>query len=147
MRIRRIAVAAAAAWLAVVASAPAAGPPALEEIARRYVRAQERAMQRDAGPADVDAVLAFCTESFRYVHPAVGAQVDGRDAARRGMLSHLGETSGAALAVERGMTSGHNVALDVTTSFVVVETGKRVERRNLVVLTFDGERISLHADF
>jgi hypothetical protein len=39
------------------------------------------------------------------------------------------------------------VALDVKTSFVVVETGKRVERRNLWVLGFDGDRISLRADF
>jgi ketosteroid isomerase-like protein len=148
MRIRRIAIAgaAAAAWLAAIGPAGAAGPP-LEEIARQYVAAQERAMQKGAGSADVEAVLAFCTDSFRYVHPAFGAQVDGKDAARKGMLSHLGETSDAVLTVERAMTSGRNVALDVTTSFATAESGKRVERRNLIVLGFDGDRIAVRADF
>jgi len=104
-------------------------------------------MQKGASSADVEAVLAFCTDSFRYVHPAFGAQVDGKDAARKGMLSHLGETSDAVLTVERGMTSGRNVALDVTTSFRAAESGERVDRRNLIVLGFDGDRIAVRADF
>jgi ketosteroid isomerase-like protein len=104
-------------------------------------------MEKTASAADVDAVLAFCTDSFRYVHPAFAAQVDGKEAARQGMLSHLGETADPVLAVERAMTAGRNVALDVATSFVGVESGKRVERRNLIVLTFEGDRISLRADF
>jgi hypothetical protein len=148
---RRIAAAAAAslAAIAIATIATARGPEAspLEEIARRYVAAQERAMRKDAGPSDVDAVLAFCTDSFRYLHPAFGAQVDGKDAARKGMLVHLGETAEPSLTVEKAMTTGRTVALDVKTSFVVVETGKRVERRNLWVLGFDGDRISLRADF
>ena len=147
MRVHRISALAAAVWLAAIAPARPADPPSLEAIARRYLSAQERAMEKTAGPADVDAVLAFCTDSFRYVHPAFAAQVDGKDAARKGMLSHLGETSGPRFAVERAMTAGRNVALDVASSFVAVESGKRVERRNLIVLTFDGDRISLRADF
>ena len=47
MRIRRIAIAAAAAaaWLAAIGPARAGNPPPLEEIARRYVAAQERAKE------------------------------------------------------------------------------------------------------
>jgi hypothetical protein len=45
------------------------------------------------------------------------------------------------------MTRHPTAALGVKTSFVVVETGKRVERRNLIVLAFEGDRISLRADF
>jgi ketosteroid isomerase-like protein len=147
MRAFRWIAAAAAASLAAVAAARGPEPPSLEEIARRYVAAQERAMRKDAGPSDVDAVLADCTDSFRYLHPAFGAQVDGKDAARKGMRSHLGETSQPSLAVEKAMVTGRTVALDVRTSFVDVETGKKVERRNLWVLSFDGDRISLRADF
>jgi hypothetical protein len=147
MRVRRISAVATAVWLAALTPAPAADPPSLEAIARRYLSAQQRAMEKTASAADVDAVLAFCTDSFRYVHPAFAAQVDGKEAARQGMLSHLGETADPVLAVERAMTAGRNVALDVATSFVGVESGKRVERRNLIVLTFEGDRISLRADF
>jgi len=140
-------IAAAALALAAAGSVRAAEPPRLEEIARRYVKALERSMQKDAKPADVDAALAFCTDSYRFVHPAAGAQVDGKDAARKGMLSHVGETSDAVLRVEQAMTSGNKVALDVATSFVLVENGKRVERRNLFVLVFDGDRIALRVEF
>jgi hypothetical protein len=137
----------AAFCLATAGAARAGEPESLQAIAERYARAQQRAMEKDATAADVDAVLAFCTDSFRYVHPAFGAQVDGKDAARKGMLSHLGETSDADLSILKSMVSDHSVALDVKTSFVVVETGKRVERRNLIVLAFEGDRISLRADF
>jgi hypothetical protein len=131
----------------VAAAAPAEEAAPLEAIAERYVRAQQRVMEKDARPADVDALLAFCTDGFRYVHPAFGAQVDGKDAARRGMLSHLGETTNPKLTIENAMRSGRNVALDVKTSFTVVATGERVERRNIFVLSFDGDRIELRADF
>ena len=77
----------------------------------------------------------------------LGVTVEGKEKAREGMRSHLGETSGATLRVEGAVTSGKNVALDVATSFVVVETGQRVERRSLFVLVFDGDRISLRAEF
>lgn len=129
------------------AVARAADPDPRQAVAERYMRAQQRAMEKDATPADVDAVLALCTDSFRYVHPAFGAQVDGKAAARKGMLSHLGETSDAELSVGTAITSDQTVALDVKTSFVVVKTGRRVERRNLIVLAFDGDRIALRADF
>ena len=147
MRISRLGIAAATLLLAASHPIRAAEPPRLEEIARRYVEALERSMQKDAKPADVDAALAFCTDSYRFVHPAAGAQVDGKDAARRGMLSHVGETSDAVLKVEQAMTSGNRVALDVATTFVLVETGRRVERRNLFVLVFDGDRIALRVEF
>jgi ketosteroid isomerase-like protein len=146
VRIHRLGIAAVSLVLAA-ATARAAEPPRLEEIARRYIQALERSMQKDARPADVDAVLAFCTDSYRYVHPAAGAQVDGKDSARKGMLSHVGETSGAVVKVEQAMTSGNKVALDVATAFVLVETGQRVERRNLFVLVFDGDRIALRVEF
>lgn len=147
MRLRRTSAFAAAAWLAALAPALGAESPSLEAIARRYVSAQQRAMKKTASPADVDAVLAFCTDSFRYAHPAFAAQVDGKESARQGMLSHLGETRDPVLTVRRTMTAGRSVALDVAASFVVAESGKRVERRDLIVLTFEGERIALRADF
>ena len=148
MKTSRSLAALAAIWISTAGgSVRAADPEPLRAIAERYVRAQQRAMEKDATAADVDAVLAFCTDSFRYLHPAFGAQVDGKKAAREGMLSHLGETSDAALSVEKTMTSDHTVALDVKTSFVVAETGKRVERRNLIVLAFENRRIALRADF
>src|SRR4051794_13399765 len=114
----RILAAAIALGAASIAAAGDSQAVQLEAIARRYILAQQRAMEKNATASDVDAVLAFCTDSYRYVHPAFAAQVDGKDAARKGMLSHLGETSEPALSIEKTMQAGQTLALDVRTSFV-----------------------------
>ena len=126
---------------------PAAAQTAdLISIALAYVAAQERVMEADASPVDVDSLLAFVTDDFLYLHPAANARIEGRASARAGILSHLGETADAAIRVSTAIEDGGAVTLVTRTSFRTRD-GEAVDRGGTSVFLFRDRKIALRADF
>lgn len=118
----------------------------LKLIAARYVEAQEAVMEKDAGPAQVDALLAFYTDDFAYHHPQFGATVRGRDNLRKGISSHLGETSDAEITVKGILRSGDILSVSTETRFTNVADRKTIVRPGIMVLTFKDGRIVQRVD-
>ena len=126
---------------------PAAAQTAdLIPIALAYVAAQERVMEADASPVDVDSLLAFVTDDFLYLHPAVNARIEGKEAARAGIQSHLGETADPTIRVSTAIEEGRVVTLITRTSFRTRD-GEAVDRGGTTVILFRDRKIALRADF
>jgi ketosteroid isomerase-like protein len=143
MRSLFLAIVALAASAAANAQAPQAS---LADITIRYVQAQEAVMQRGAGKAETDALLAFYTEDYTYYHPQYGAKVTGRDSHRNGVESHLGETADARIVIDGLMVNGDMVTVSTETRFTVVGDGKKVFRPGFWVLTFRDGKIAQRVD-
>ena len=135
------------AMLALAAPAFAeAVEPDLKLVVARYVEAQEAVMEKDAGPAEVESLLAFYTEDFAYHHPQFGAKVSGRDNLRSGITSHLGESRDAEIAVKGILRNGNILSVSTETRFTNVADGKTIVRPGVMVLTFKGDRIVQRVD-
>ena len=131
--------------VAVPVVAQSAQPDFASE-ALRYTHAQEAAMAPDAGPDQVDALLAFYADDYVYHHPQFGAMVTGRDAQRRGATAQLGLTSGASIEVRGVQVNGNLVSLATVERFTVRADGKTVERPRITVLTFRDGKIVQRVD-
>src|SRR6187549_1085724 len=71
-------------------SASAAG----RDVAVEYIKARCATLSKEATAADVERVMALLSDDAIVEHPAFQQVVRGRDAIRRGMLSHLGDYTG-----------------------------------------------------
>ena len=103
-------------------------------------------MERKAGSTEVDALLAFYTDDYTYYHPQYGAKVTGADAHRRGIESHLGETSNPLVVIKGVQVNGDMVSLSTITQFTTVNDGKRIVRPGFWVMTFRGSKIAQRVD-
>jgi ketosteroid isomerase-like protein len=132
-----------------LAAFPATAQPVQPNIALealRYIDAQEAVMAPDAGPKQVDALLAFYTDDYIYYHPQFGAKVVGPDAHRRGVMSHLGEMTDAAIEIRGIQVNGNMVSLSTVERFRVKTDGTAVMRPRFTVLTFRDGKIVQRVD-
>src|SRR5205085_6650346 len=99
-------------------------------VAREYLRARCRTVEAGATAADIDRVVALLADDVVVEHPRFGAVVNGKDAVRRGMLSHVGDYTGNAddsgIELLDLMNIGGAVALKARVTFVV---GAEAERK------------------
>ena len=103
-------------------------------------------MGSSATAADVDALLSLVTDDFIYLHPTVNARVEGKNAVREGILSHLGETTDPQIRVSNIVQEGSVVTLITHSRFRRTDGGV-VDRSTTWVLVFRGDLITLRADF
>jgi len=104
--------------------------------ALRFLAAFQAMQQAGATEADVDRLLALCTEDVVYEHSRVGAVVRGKKDLRAGFVSHLGEVRGDRTRVVRSAKGPKLVALEVSREFEVKDGNgwRPVSRTQLLVL-------------
>jgi len=104
--------------------------------AQRFLAAFQAMQQAGATEADVDRLLALCTEDVVYEHSRVGAVVRGKKDLRAGFVSHLGEVRGDRTRVVRSAKGPKLVALEVSREFEVKDGNgwRPVSRTQLLVL-------------
>jgi ketosteroid isomerase-like protein len=129
-----------------------AAPPEsqLERSAEQALAARQKMMQLDAGPAEVDAFLAFFTDDVIYEDPVVNMKLEGKDTIRKGMTGFLGATRNARITVTGRLSAANVVVLGQTVSFDSRDEGqpwKPQTRHQLTVFEFDGTRIRRIADY
>jgi hypothetical protein len=111
----------------------------LPVVAQRFVAAFQAMHQASSTPADVDRLLALCTDELVYEHARVGALVRGKSQIRAGFVAHLGEIRRDRTQVVRSAQGPRFVALEVMRTFEVKDgTGWRpASRKQLLVLERD----------
>lgn len=111
----------------------------LPGVAQRFVAAFQAVHQASATAADVDRLLALCTDELVYEHARVGAVVRGKSQIRAGFVAHLGEIRGDRTQVVRSAQGPRFVALEVLRTFEVKDASgwHPVSRRQLLVLERD----------
>jgi hypothetical protein len=111
----------------------------LPSVAQRFVTAFQAMHQASATPADVDRLLALCTDELVYEHARVGAVIRGKDQIRAGFVAHLGEIRGDRTQVVRFAQGPRFVALEVLRTFEVKDTTgwHPASRKQLLVLERD----------
>ena len=109
-------------------------------IAVEYVRARCTILTKGATAADVEKVVAFLADDAVVEHPAFNAVVRGKEAIRRGMVSHLDEYTGDAresgIVVLDSVEAPGAIVFRTNISFVVGEGAERksVSRDGLIVV-------------
>jgi hypothetical protein len=121
-------------WMSGLAHADE--PPS---VAQRFVTAFQAMHQASATPADVDRLLALCTDELVYEHARVGAVVRGKDQIRAGFVAHLGEIRGDRTQIVRSAQGPRFVALEVLRTFEVKDAKgwHPASRKQLLVLERD----------
>ena len=125
-------------------------PVQVERVAEQAIAARQKTMQQDATAADVDAFLAFATENLTYEDPVVKVKIEGRDQIRQGMVSFLGLTRHAHIAIRRRIAVANLVVLDQDVSFEEKQQDngwKSRSRHQVTILEFEGARIRRLADY
>jgi ketosteroid isomerase-like protein len=109
--------------------------------ALRFLSAFQAMQQAGATEADVDRLLALCTDDVVYEHSRVGAVVRGKKDLRAGFVAHLGEIRGDRTRVVRSAQGPKLVALEISREFEVKDgsTWRPVKRGQLLVLERDGK--------
>ena len=116
-------------------------------IARDYLRARCRTLAQGATAQDIDRVVSFLADDVVVQHPAFNAVVEGRDAVRRGIASHVDEYTGTSadsgielLSIDEGPGI---VVMKVRTTFFVGEGEKRreISRQGFILAEIAGTRI------
>ena len=116
-------------------------------LARQYLRARCRTLAAAATAADVDRVLALLADDVVVSHPRANADVVGKDAVRRGLMSHLTDYTGnsdeSGIQLLEIITTPAAVALKTRTTFVVGEGAARqvVDREGLTIVEVRDGRI------
>jgi ketosteroid isomerase-like protein len=130
---------------ALVAGAVAADDRA---VAVEYIRARCATLTAAATEADVDRVMAVIADDAVIEHPRFGAVVKGKEAIRRGMVSHLDSYTGdqreSGIVVLEEIFSPGAVVFRTNTSFVTGEgpTRQLTEREGLTIVEIRDGRIS-----
>jgi hypothetical protein len=111
----------------------------LPAVAQRFVAAFQAMHQGSSTPADVDRLLALCTDELVYEHARVGAVVRGKSQIRAGFVAHLGEIRGDRTQVIRSSQGPRFVALEVQRTFEVKDASgwHPASRKQLLVLERD----------
>jgi len=113
----------------------------LPSVAQRFIAAFQAMQQASATAADVERLLALCTDDVVYEHSKVGAVVRGKSELRSGFVSHLGEIRGDRTQVVHSAQGPKLVAIEVSRTFEVKDgsSWRPVSRRQLLVLERDGQ--------
>lgn len=136
----------AAALSLFVSSVPAApSPKELEAVAEQAVAARRKMMQQGATAADVDALMALCTDNLVYEDPVVNMRIEGKDPIREGISSFLGASRRARTVVTKRISAANVVVFEQTVSFTA-EDGDH-NRDQVTVFEFDGAKIRRIADY
>ena len=121
----------------------------LKKIALDYL-ASERARQVEGATAqEVEASLAFLTDTAVYEHPRAGARIEGKETMRRGMLAHAGGIRNARDEVISAIVGPGVVILELHQSFEFQDETVWKPRviDSVKVLEFDGEKIRRIIDY
>jgi SnoaL-like protein len=121
----------------------------LKSIALSYLRAERARQVEGATEKDVDAALAFLTDTAVYEHPKAGARIEGKETMRRGMLGHLGSTRNPKDEVLSSIAGPGVVVLELRQSFEFQDEAGWKSRSfdSVKVLEFDGDRIRREIDY
>lgn len=143
---------AAAAAPGTVAAVEARDPAehAAETLAKDYLVAWRRAFDAGATGEDIDRLAAFFAEDGVVEHPRAGARVEGRDAIRRGLASHVGDYVGEGrIQVADIRSTPRAVVVDLTLTFNVPgDDGPRaVTGRHIKVIELADGRIARVIDY
>ena len=117
-------------------------------VAVDYIKARCATLARGASEADVEKVLSLIHEDAVIEHPGFDAVVKGKDAIRRGLMSHLADYTGnreeSGIVVLGSVEAPGAVAFKTRTTFVVGEGSARkiVAREGLTVVEVKDGRIS-----
>jgi ketosteroid isomerase-like protein len=113
---------------------------ALPPEAQQFLSALTALQQANASEAEVDRLLALCTDDVVYEHSRVGAVVRGKKDLRAGFVAHLGEVRGDRTRVVRSAQGPKLVALEISREFEVKDGNawRPVKRTQLLVLERDG---------
>lgn len=133
-------------------ASPVSGQESAKRIAQaadRALTARQKIMQQDAVAADVDALLALCTDNLIYEDPVVGMKIEGKKQIREGMLGFLGVTRHATSVVTKRIAVANVVVLDLVVSFEEqqADAWKSTSRHQVTVFEFEGARIRRIADY
>ena len=117
-------------------------------VAVDYIRARCATLVRGASEVEVERVLALIKDDAVIEHPMFGAVVKGKEAIRRGLVSHLAEYTGdrqeSGIVVLGSVQSPGVVAFRTKTTFAVGEGSARriIAREGLTVVEIKDGRIS-----
>jgi len=117
-------------------------------VAVEYIKARCATLSKGATAADVEKVLALINDDAVVEHPKFGAIVKGKDAIRRGMVSHLEDYTGdrdeSGIIVLGSVDSPGAIAFKTRTTFVTGEGAERkvVQREGLTIVEIKNGRIS-----
>jgi len=122
-------------------SAGPAGASDLPAPARQFLERFQAMQQATSTEADVDRLLALCTDDVVYEHSRVGAIVRGKKDLRAGFIAHLGEIRADRTRLVRSAQGPKLVALEVSREFEVKDGNgwRPVSRTQLLVLERDQE--------
>src|SRR5262249_49354306 len=125
----------------LLVSAGPAGASDLPAPAQQFLAAFQAMQQAGATEADVDRLLALCTDAVVYEHSRVGAIVRGKKDLRAGFISPHGEVRGDRTRVVRSAKGPKLVAVEVSREFEVKDASgwRPVSRTQLLVLERDQE--------
>jgi ketosteroid isomerase-like protein len=109
---------------------------ALPGFAERFIAAFQAMQQASSTAADVDRLLALCTDDLVYEHARAGAVVRGKSQLRGGFIAHLGEIRGDRTQVVHSVQGVRFVALEVLRTFELKEgeTWRPMSRKQLLIL-------------
>ncbi len=124
-------------------------PSSPESLVNAYVQAQQATMQAGAGEAEVEALLAFLSDSFVYEHPRAHATIAGKAAYAEGLRHFLGSTRRTQIRVVSTLVNGGVVVTNQTLSFQVEREGAWQDdgRSQVTVFDVEGGRIARIVDF
>lgn len=117
-------------------------------VAVEYIKARCATLSKGATSADVDRVVALFSDDAVIEHPAFNAVVRGKEAIRRGMVSHLEDYTGtrqdSGIIVLDSVESPGAVAFKTNTTFVVGDGASRkvITREGLTIVEVRGSHIS-----
>ncbi|MBI3451150.1 MAG: nuclear transport factor 2 family protein [Acidobacteria bacterium] len=121
----------------------------LKKTALDYL-SSERARQVEGVTAkEVEASLAFLTDTAVYEHPKAGARIEGKESIRRGMLGHAGSIRNPHDEVLSAVVGSGVVVLELHQSFEFQdETGWKDRAFDTAkVFEFDGDKIRRIIDY
>lgn len=117
-------------------------------LAREYLKARCRTLAAGASAADVERVLALMADDVVIEHPRANVEVVGKEAVRRGIMSHLSDYTGngddSGIELLEVITTDAAVALKTRTTFVVGVGAERkvISREGLTVVEVRDGRIT-----
>jgi len=121
----------------------------LRTIALNYLAADRARQIEGATVKEVDAALAFLTDTAVYEHPKAGARIEGKETMRQGMLGHLGSMRNPHDEVVSSIVGPGVVVLELHQSFEFQDGNAWTSRTfdSVKALEFDGGRIRRIIDY
>lgn len=117
------------------------------DVARSYLEARCKTLQRGATAHDVERVVRLLSDDIVLQHPRFGAVVDGKEAVRRGLLSHLddylGNEKNSGIELLSLMEAPGVVIMKTRTTFLVRDKAgeRRISSEGVTVAEVAGDQI------